>query len=931
MTDSGKVATGIRADRPHHRAPAMDRDTESECSGFCLDFPPDSRDQLPGEMSSTQVALSLREGVERFATRGFLSIFCLHHLIAQYSRLFRWHVLRYLAQHPLLAVLNVTTVALGVALYVAIQIANHSANRAFEASVDVVAGKAQLEVRAPAGNLRDDLFPIVARHAGIAAATPIVRGIVTLPDFPGEYLDLLGIDILTNEAFRTFDLTDFRTQQFDIQQWLRGPRTVAVSEELANQHRLRAGDRIKVQINGQTTDLTIGYLLRTRGASADANPHFAAMDIGWAQELLSRRNTLESISMRLTEGSDPGKIAADLRRELPPDCTVAAPARRGEQVGKMLAGFQLNLQAMSLVSLLVGMFLIYNTIEASVVRRRHEIGILRSLGVTRTEVRWLFLGEATVLGAIGIAVGLAGGYFLARALVGTVAETISSLYVLLSVREVSVTPWILSSAVLLGLASVMAAAWFPARAAARMNPVDTLHHSARVEQSAQLSRGWILAGGSSLLLSLVLSILALQTGPPWLGFGAAFFVLAGFSSIAPEITARFSRAAGAAIHRHIELRLAAQNLSRNLLRNAVTIASLAAAVAMTVGVAVMIFSFRETVSDWIDQTLVADLFIGPAANEIAGPTSFFPPAAIEYLKNHPGVEEVDTYRGVELPFRDETAGVAVISGHQRRNLRFLHGNKDDIVRRFYSEPCVLVSESFARRFQVTEGEIVRLPSPEGYKGFPVAGIFYDYTSDRGTIFLSKKNLKRFWHDDRVNSVALYLKPGVRPEEVAKAFRERFSRSGEFSIYSNRLLRARIFDIFDQTFAVTYVLRTIAVLVAVAGIFLGLTTLVTERSRELGIMRSIGASAAQIRRLLLWESGMIGVLASALGIGAGFCLSLVLTGVINRAFFGWTIQLAFPWKSLAWTPVWIIAAAVAAGWIPAWRAGRMNVAEAVRSE
>jgi putative ABC transport system permease protein len=868
---------------------------------------------------------------DRFAVRVFFSIFCVHHLIAQYSRLFRWHVLRYLGQHPLLAGLNVTTVALGVALYVAIQIANHSANRAFEASVDVVAGKAQLEVRAPASNLRDDLFPIVARHPGIAAATPIVRGIVSLPDFPGEYLDLLGIDILTNEPFRTFDLTNFQTQQFDIQQWLRGPRMVAVSEELAHQHQLRAGDRIKVQINGQTTDLTIAYLLRTLGTSATANPHFAAMDIGWAQELLGRRNTLASISLRLTEGSDPGKIAADLSRQLPPDIIVAAPTQRGEQVGKMLAGFQLNLQAMSLVSLLVGMFLIYNTIEASVIRRHNEIGILRSLGVTRTEVRWLFLGEAAVLGAIGVALGLAGGYWLARALVGTVAETISSLYVLLSVREVSIAPWIWSSAVLLGLASVLAAAWFPARAAAALNPIDTLHHGARIEQSVQLSRGWILASGSSLVLAFALSVLALRTGPPWLGFGAAFFVLAGFSSIAPEVTSRFSRVVGAAIRQHIELRLAAQNLGRTLLRNAVTIASLAAAVAMTVGVAVMVFSFRQTVGDWINQTLVADLFIGPAANEIAGPTSFFPPAAIEYLRNNPGVEEVDTYRGIELPFRDETIGVAVITGRNRRNLHFLHGSNDGIIRRFYNEQCVLVSESFARRFHVTEGETMRLPSPEGSKDFAIAGIFYDYTSDRGTVFLSEKNFQRFWRDDRVNSVALYLKANARPEEVAQAFREHFSRSGEFSIYSNRLLRARIFEIFDQTFAVTYVLRTIAVLVAVVGIFLGLTTLVTERSRELGIMRSIGASAGQIRRLLLWESGMIGVLASVLGIGAGLCLSLVLTGVINRAFFGWTIQLAFPWRSLAGTPLWIIAAAVAAGWIPAWRAGRLNVAEAVRSE
>ncbi|MEO8045338.1 MAG: FtsX-like permease family protein [Spartobacteria bacterium] len=853
-------------------------------------------------------------------------------MIPQYFRLFRWHVLRYLAQHPLLASLNVATVALGVALYLAIQIANHSANRAFEASVDVVAGKAQLEVRAPAGMLRDENFPRVAQEPGVSAATPIVRGLVTLPAFPGEYLDLLGIDILTNEPFRTFELTDFQAQeQFDVQQWLRGPRTIAISEELARAHQLKAGDEVDGQVNGQTVRLTIGFLLRTRGTAADANPHFAAIDIGWAQELLSRNGTLDSISIRLGQGSDPQKIASSLRKKLPPDVTVAAPAQRGEQVGKMLSGFQLNLQAMSLVSLLVGMFLIYNTIEASVIRRRHEIGILRSLGVTRGEVRALFLGEAAVLGLVGIALGMAGGYFLARALVGTVAETISSLYVLLSVREVVVAPWIWASAPLLGLLSVLAAAWLPARAAAATDPVETLHRGARIEKSIHLSRGWFLGAVVSFLFAIALSFLSLRTGPPWLGFGAAFFVLAGFSSLAPEVTARFSRLVRGITRKRIEPWLAAQNLGRALFRNSVTIASLAAAVAMTVGIAVMVFSFRQTVGDWVNQTLIADLFIGPAANEIAGPTSFVPPAAIEYLEKNPAVAEVDTYRGLELPFRDETIALAVVSGKNRRNLRFLRGDNDEIIDRFYNTQCVLVSESFARRFQVAEGATLELPSPEGVVGFPIAGVFYDYTRDQGTVFLSQKNFRALWHDERVNSLGVYLKNGADPAAVADGFRARFSQSGEFSIYSNRLLRTRIFEIFDQTFAVTYVLRTIAVLVAVIGIFLGLTTLVTERSRELGVMRSVGASAAQIRRLLLWESGMIGLLASILGVAAGLCLSIVLTGVINRAFFGWTIQLAFPWWSLVWTPTWIIAAAIAAGWFPAWRAGRLDIAEAVRSE
>jgi len=597
----------------------------------------------------------------------------------------------------------------------------------------------------------------------------------------------------------------------------------------------------------------------------------------------------------------------------------------------MLAGFQLNLQAMSLVSLLVGMFLIYNTIEASVVRRRSEIGILRSLGVTRREIRWLFLSEAVVLGAVGIAVGMAGGYLLARWFVGTVAETISSLYVLLSVQQVVVSPLIWSSALLLGFASVATAAWLPAHAAAARDPVETLHHGIRIERAVRLSRAWILCGVLSLFLAILLSALALRTGPAWLGFGAAFFVLAGFAFIAPEITSRFSRAASTAIYQTIEPRLAAQNLGRTLLRNSVTIASLAAAVAMTVGVAVMVFSFRQTVADWINQTLIADLFIGPAANEIAGPTSFVPAAAIDYLEKNPAVEEVDTYRGVELPFRDQTIALAVVRGSNRRNLRFLRGQNDEIIHRFYNEQCVLVSESFARRFRLAEGETLKLPSPDGVESFLIAGVFYDYTSDQGTVFLSEKNFLKFWHDDRVNSLGLYLKKGADPETVAEAFRGRFSKSGEFSIYSNRLLRTRIFEIFDQTFAVTYVLRTIAVLVAIVGIFLGLTTLVNERSRELGVMRSIGASAVQIRRLLLWESGMIGLLASALGLASGLCLSLILTGVINRAFFGWTIQLAFPWWSLAWTPIWIVAASIMAGWIPAWRAGRINLAEAVRSE
>jgi putative ABC transport system permease protein len=855
---------------------------------------------------------------------------------AQYLRIFRWHVIRHLRRHPLLAALNILSVALGVAVYLATQIANHSANRAFAATVDMVAGKAELQITAPAGNLPETVLPTAASASGISAATPLVRGLVTLPDFPGEYLEILGIDIFTNAPFRTFDPVDFGAGKFDLEHWLTGPGSIAVTEEFAARHKLKRGDKVRARVNVADHELEVRFILRNEGA---LESHFAAMDIGWAQELFGRRGELSAIQLRLAKPGGREKVITELRKMLPKDATVAAPAQRTDEVDKMLGGFELNLAAMSLLSLVVGMFLIYNTVSASVARRRREIGILRSLGVTRNEVRALFLGEAIVLGSIGAFLGLAGGLLLARLLVGAVAETISSLYVLVNVEQVALDPRTFLVAWMIGLASVIASAWLPADAAANMEPVRALHGGTILEKSVSPSRAWLWSGLFSIFLAAAFSCLALSTGPPWLGFAAAFFVLAGFSFLVPWSTTHFSAGAGRffrAMGRYrgkaaVEAELGAANLSRALLRNSITIAALAAAVAMTVGVSVMVFSFRQTVATWINDTLIADLFFAPASNEIVGPSSFFPPAAVQFLATHPAVETIDTFREMDLPMGEETAAVAVIRGSERRRFQFIEGNGPEIMRRFQTEPCVVVSESFARRHRLRGGEPIDLTTPDGVRKFPIAGIFHDYSRDQGIVYMSARNFVQFWHDDRVNSVAVFLKKTGSEETLTQDFRKQFNRDGQFVIYSNRSLRTRVFEIFDQTFAVTYVLRTIAIIVAITGIFLSLTILIAERSRELAIVRAIGGSAAQIRKLLLWETGMLGVLAAVIGLASGLCLSLVLTGVINRAFFGWTIQLAFPWRSLALTPFWIFAAAVIAGILPAWRAGRLVLAESLRSE
>jgi putative ABC transport system permease protein len=492
-----------------------------------------------------------------------------------------------------------------------------------------------------------------------------------------------------------------------------------------------------------------------------------------------------------------------------------------------------------------------------------------------------------------------------------------------------------ASASLLGLASVIIAAWLPAAAAAKMDPVRALRAGTMIEQATNLSPRWLYGGVVAILAAALLSTLALTTGPAWIGFGAAFLVLAGFSFVVPAVAQRFSASATPLLRRvaarAIEANLAAANLGRALVRNSVTIAALAAAVAMAIGVSVMVFSFRQTVESWIDQTLIADLFVAPASNEVVGPTSFMPPESIHFLQHHPAVAAIDTFRELSLPMGEKNVAVAVVRGSDRRRLQFIRGDGNAIMRRFYDEQCVLISEPFARRHRVRDGDTLQLTTPGGPQSFPIAGTFYDYTRDAGLVFMSANNFVRIWKDDRVNSLAVYLQPKADPDALSADFRAQFSAGGQFMMLSNRELRVRVFEIFDQTFAVTYVLRTIAVIVAVVGICLTLTTLIAERSRELGVLRAIGASARQLRKLLLWESAFIGLLAAIVGVASGVCLSLVLTGVINRAFFGWTIQLAFPWASLALTPLWIIAAALVAGILPAWRAGQLPVAEAVREE
>ena len=833
---------------------------------------------------------------------------------------FIWqHIVRYALRHRFLALINVLSVALGVAVYLAIQVTNYSAEQSFAAGVDLVAGRAHLEAR---GEIDDALFPRLQTIKGVTAATPLVEGVIILPDFTGEYLHLVGIDPLTNSEFRNFSSVNRDGQD----RWFSDSHAITISQSFADTHGLKIGDSIKVEAGEGTIVLTVAFLVDTENADS----HFAFMDIGWAQELLGKAGTLSAVLFRVQDPKNPEAVASRIAGVVPANVVVEPPSNRSAQVAKMLAGFHLNLTALSLVSLLVGVFLVYNTISASVVRRREEIGILRSIGVSPAQVRWLFLGEALLYGLIGSLLGIAGGLLVARSLLGAVATTISNLYVLTSIEHIYL-PWGQVMLVfLLGLAATLLGAWVPAQSAVGVSPLQALNLGFLIERSERPSLVWIGWSAAAALVALVSAIGALRAGIRNAAFLCALSTLVTFCLLAPFVTYWFGRGISELFRGTHLIHLAAQNLVRSLFRNAITIAALGSAAAMLVSVSIMIFSFRSTIDRWINRRLVADLFITSVQNEIAGFQNFVSPDLIAFLRHLQSIDALDSYRDYEVELNGSPVALGVVQGAGRNRPQFVGGSDAEKLRKWHDADTVIASEPLAQRFNLQAGQSLLLTTPAGPKSFTMVGIFYDYTRDSGLLLMQQSSFEKYWHDPRVHSIGVYLKDGTTPQQVIDQIRNGYSKSDAYAIHSNRELRASVDRIFDQTFAITYLLRGIALVVAVIGITLNLTVLVKERDRELAILRAVGTSIWQIAGLVLVEAFLLAALSVGIGIVAGCALAFVLTEVINKTFFGWTIPLQIPWEQLGLIPLVLLPIALLAGLAPAIQAGRTPIIEAIRT-
>ncbi len=844
----------------------------------------------------------------------------------RFAALFWRQVVRHSWRHPLLTSLNIASVALGVAVFLAIQLANDAALDSFRSSASLATGRADLEVR---GRLEETLLPAVQAIPGVRLATPLVEGLALVPDMPGEYLRILGVDPLSGRDVFAFELDSVGGKTLDIEAWLSDPDGVAVQTgDTGVLNRMLREGELPVLAGSARRTLHPRFIFKPDGTPAQIDPRIAAMDIGWAQELLGQTGHLTSILILLNDPAQTEAVASRIRQIVPGDAVVAPPRTRSQEMKTMLGAFQLNLTAMSLVSIIVGMLLIYNSVSAAVVRRRPEIAILRAVGATRLEIRLLFLCEALLEALIGSTLGILLAPLLTTLVAAPIEQSISSLYELVRLGNYGLEPRQIAEAFTLGILAALAAAWQPASEAARSKPAAILHPGAALEQLTPIRPRYLVFAAAFLTMAWLLSAMALQGGPRWMGFASAAAVLAGFSLLVPWLAVAI---AGGFRHGGVLLRLSANHLVRALHRNAVTIVSLAAAVAMTISVTVMIHSFRESVGRWITKTLVADLYISPAANDIAGFQVFLPEDATTWLGRQPGVRAISGFREIPIRLQDQPVTLTAVEGKARGDLEFLEGSSPRAAEEFASGHAVAVSESLASRFPVRSGSTIELPTPAGSRVFTVCGVYRDYSNERGTVMMQDSLFRRYWKEPRWHSIGVSLEDARMAGALGDRFRETFGKDGQFVIYDNAALRRRVFDIFDQTFAVTSVLRGVAVLVAVIGVLFSLSVLVLEREREIGVLRALGASRWQVLGIFLGEAFLIGVTACLSGLASGGFLSMVLTWVINKSFFGWTIQLAYPMAALLATPLWLVPAALVAALLPAWRAAQIAPAKAVRFE
>lgn len=787
--------------------------------------------------------------------------------------------LRYYRRHILLSLLCLLGISLGVGIVVAVELINKCALESFSASVDLLSGKATHSVVSDYGMIPEGHFAGIWRNSGVKAATPVVEAMATAVETGKEPIRFIGLDPFLDAEFRTFTPEEGDGAHF-MAFLTREPVSLYLSRDLMGRYGLKAGDTLTV--------LTAGVEKKARIIDAlpgseeiSLGDNLAVVDIAGAQELFGKVGYLDRIDI-VVDGD-----AEAVRKELPQGLSLEDRGERKTTLKSMLYSFQLNLAAMSLLALFVGIFLIYNFSMFSVLSRREDMSLLLTLGADRKGLVAAFLMESLILGAAGSLVGLGFGYVVAWFSMEKVTTTISNLYFHVTMNGVQLTPGIALIGIGVGFCATLAGTALPALEVAGTPPILGMKRRT-IEDRAHGLKGLLSTSGIVCMILAAIAAWASRFSVFW-GFASAFAATLALALFTPSILSPLTHYVGRFLIRvlgSLEGFLAARTIRASLSRTSVAVAALAVALSMTTGVDNMIHSFRESVRIWLQGSLQGDLYISPGTTRWAHP---LPEELIEKVTRDPRVEAVERYSSYPINLKGKPIRLAVLDGDVlmgRSRFHFLKGG--DRAWERLIRGGLFVSESLAYRFRVGLGDDLELETPLGKRSFKIVAVTRDYSSDRGSIQMHRPVYEAIWKDRRIQSVALFLKPESAPDAVRRSIASQFPGLNR-TIVSNAKMKTNILAVFDKTFAPTATLKGASLLVALLGVATALTAILMERSREMTVLGYLGLTSKELGRVNVYQAVIMGIISFVIAAVGGVLLAHILIYAVNYRSFGWTVD------------------------------------------
>ena len=844
-------------------------------------------------------------------------------LLLKLLRQFSW---RELTHHPWRNAAAVVAVMLGVALAFATHLINASALSEFSTAVRSVNGQPDLELRAVQGTFDEATFERVANNPQIDVASPVLELVsyATTPDGKRSALKIVGLDALVvmqlAPALMPIPMKD--ADRFA----LFTPGSVFLNAT-ARQTLTSTSGTFKIQSGLQLLDVKVAGSVSAGGAA------LAVMDIGAAQDLFGKRGQLSRIDLRLKPGTDRTALIQSL--ELPSNIKAAEPGDAAERVSNLSRAYRVNLTVLALVALFTGAFLVFSVLSLSVAKRAQQFALLGVLGLTGRERLSLVLIESSVLGLLGSGLGLLLGTGLAALALRVLGGDLGGGY-FAGVAPSLQFSWL--AALVYGALGTLAAVvggWWPARTAQKLPPAQTLKGLGAAP--AQGSQHWV-----SIILIAAGALLA--AAPPVFGIPLAAYVsvalllIGGITALPWLVALLYDRIAPFVAHRLLPL-LAVERARRVRASAAVAVSGVVASLSLAVALTVMVASFRDSVTSWLDVVLPADLYMRtalPSGAGAAADTVYFTPAFVESIAEVKGVARISTLRTTSISLDSSQPAVALIARDvtDPASVLPLVGNPLPVpaghIAIYVSEAMVdlygarpgAVFDSFSASFRPIAQQIrVQAATDLIANKFYVAGVWRDYARQFGAVVIGKTDFERLTGDTRVNDLALWLVPGADSSAVELAVRaaaDQFAGAGSLLEFaSTRQIRAISLSIFDRSFAVTYWLQGVAIAIGLFGVAASFSAQVLARRKEFGLLAHLGLTRRQILTVVAGEGAAWTLIGSVAGLGLGLVVSLVLVHVVNPQSFHWTMDLVLPWMRL----IALCAAIVLAGTVTAWLAGR----------